>query len=102
MDKYTVINQLYKYQKVFICMETKQVNLTLPKNLLEKSQAYAEQHGFRNVQELATEALREKVFNVYDQSLTEKETGLVDKPLETSVSKGKIKSEKELMKALGS
>ena len=82
-------------------MITKQVNLTLPQNLLEKAEHYAKEYGFRNIQDLATEALREKVFeDEYDESFTEKEIELIDKLLSVSISKGKIKSEKELMKAL--
>ncbi len=82
-------------------METKQVNLTVPKTLLEKAGIYAQQHGFRNVQELAAEALREKVFEAgYDDSFTGKEVELIEKLIEASISKGKIKSEQELMRAL--
>ena len=74
-------------------MAIKQVNLTLPQNLLEKAESYAEEYGFRNIQELATEALREKVFeDEYDESITEKEIELVDKLLAISISRGKIKS----------
>ena len=83
-------------------METKQVNLTITSTLLGKAETYAKAYGFRNVQELATEALREKVFNdEYDESLTEKEIEFIEKLLEKSISQNKIKSEKELMRALG-
>ncbi len=82
-------------------METKQVNLTVPENLLKQAETYAASHGFRNIQELAAEALREKVFgDEYDETLNEKEAKLIDELLELSISKGKIKSEKELNSAL--
>ncbi len=82
-------------------MVTKQVNLTLTQHLLEKAESYAEEYGFRNIQELATEALREKVFeDEYDESVTEKEIELMDKLLALSISKNRIKSEKDIMKAL--
>ena len=82
-------------------MQTKQMNLTLPENLLKKAENYAKNYGFRNVQELAAEALREKVFeNEYDESFTKIESNLIDKLIEVSISKNKIKSEKELMSAL--
>lgn len=84
-------------------MKTQQINLTLPQNLLQKAESYSKSYGFRNVQELATEALREKVFeDEYDESFTEKEIDLCDKLIEISISKAKIKSEKELMRALSS
>ncbi len=82
-------------------MDTKQVNLTLPQPLLKKAEGYAKAYGFRNVQELATEALREKVFeDEYDESFAETEIELIDKLLTLSISKGKIRTENEVMKAL--
>ena len=83
-------------------MLTKQINLTVPENLLEKAEMYANAYGFRNVQELAAEALREKIFEGnFDESLTEKEIRSIEKLLEFSISKGRIKTEKEILKALG-
>ena len=79
----------------------KQLSLTLPKPLLEKAEHYAKTYGFRNVQELATEALREKMFSdEFDEEFTEKEIELIDNLIEVSVSKRKVASEQELRKAL--
>jgi len=79
----------------------KQLSLTLPKTLLDKAEYYAKTHGFRNIQELAAEALREKMFNdEFDEDFTEKEIELIDKLIEASLSKGKVVSEQELRKAL--
>lgn len=63
---------------------------------------YAEQHGFRNIQELAAESIREKVFEEsgYDETFSEKEIKLIDKIIELSISKKQLSTEKELMKVL--
>jgi len=78
----------------------KQISLTLNENLLHKAEKYAKTYGFRNVQELAAEALREKMFNSeFDEDFTEKEIELIDKLIEVSISK-KVVAEDELRKAL--
>lgn len=38
-----------------------QINLRLSDNLLKKAERYAKLHGFRNIQELATDSLRQKL-----------------------------------------
>jgi hypothetical protein len=43
-------------------METKQFNLKLPKNFVKIAEEYTKKFGFRNIQELATESMREKIF----------------------------------------
>ena len=63
-------------------MVQKQINLTLPKNLQIAVEDYAKKFGFRNTQELATEAIREKVFfkdMEYDNELTQKDIALIEK-----------------------
>ncbi len=81
-------------------METKQINLKLPKNLLEAANSYAKSYGYRNIQELAAESLRERVFedNEFDESFSEKEIELIDSLIELSVKKKKLISEEELNK----
>lgn len=83
-------------------METKQINLKLPKNLVEAAERYARSFGYRNIQELAAESMREKIFQngQYDEDFTEKEIELIDSLIELSVKKGKIISERELDKVL--
>ena len=83
-------------------MVYKQINVRLRGEVVEHAEAYAKRFGFKNVQELIAEALREKIFyrNYFDLSFTEKEIGLIDDLIETSAAKGLIKSEKDLMKAL--
>ena len=43
-------------------MDTQQFNLKLPKNFVKMAEDYAKKFGFRNIQELATASMREKIF----------------------------------------
>ncbi len=84
-------------------MAYKQINVSLSDNLRVKAQAYAKKYGFRNIQELITETLREKVFpSEYDESYTPEQVALFEKLLKTSIERGDIVSEKEIMKVLKS
>ncbi|MBU1270205.1 MAG: ribbon-helix-helix domain-containing protein [Nanoarchaeota archaeon] len=42
-------------------MELKQISLTIPNSLLKASKSYSEELGYRNIQELILELLRNKV-----------------------------------------
>ena len=42
-------------------MTLKQISLTLPENLLAESKQYSKAHGYRNLQELIVELVRNKV-----------------------------------------
>ena len=79
-----------------------QINLKLPDNLLEAAGSYVEHYGYRNIQELATAALREKVFdkNEYDETFLSEEIELVDELIALSIKKGKVYSEEEYRKIL--
>ena len=83
-------------------IETEQINLKLSKELLEAAQRYVRNFGYRNVQELAAESMREKIFekNEYDESFSDKEIELVDSLVELSIKKGDLVSEEELKKFL--
>jgi len=83
-------------------METKQINLKLPLNLLEAADSYAKNFGFRNIQELATESIRQKVFedNDFDETFSENEINLIDNFIDKTVKNKKFVSEKELNKIL--
>ncbi len=83
-------------------MDTKQINLKLPENLVKAAEQYAKTYGYRNLQELAAESLREKVFedNEFDESFSEKEIELIDSVIEISVKKKKFISEEEINKTL--
>jgi len=78
-----------------------QINLRLPGNLRRTAEKYAKKHHYKNLQELTADAIREKVMKIkYDESFTEKEIDLIDKLITFSIKHKKLKSEKELMKAL--
>lgn len=78
-----------------------QTNLRLPKDLRKAAERYAKAHKYKNLQELATEAIREKVMKSdYDGSFTEKEIELIDRLIDVSIKKGKLVSKEELFKAL--
>lgn len=78
-----------------------QINLRLSEDLKKAAEKYAKLHKYKNLQELAKEAIREKVIEKnYDESFTPNEIGLIDKIIEVSILKGKLRSEKELMNAL--
>ena len=83
-------------------METKQINLKIPVNLLEAAKSYAENFGFRNVQELATESMREKIFekNEFDETFKKEEIELIDNLIEKELRERNFISEEELFKSL--
>ncbi len=82
--------------------ETEQINLKISKELLEAAQKYVKNFGYRNVQELAAESIREKVFenNEFDENFSNKEIELIDSLIELSVKKGDLISEEKLKKLL--
>ncbi len=78
-----------------------QINLRLPENLKKAAERYVKVHRFRNLQELATEAIREKLMEKnYDESFTPKEIELIDRLIDVTIKKGALVSEKEFRKAL--
>jgi len=83
-------------------MATKQVNVKLSSNLFDSAESFAESYGYRNVQDLIAESLREKIFekNSFDESFSEKEIDLIDKLIEKSLKKKDFADEKALLKAL--
>jgi hypothetical protein len=84
-------------------MALKQINLTLPENLIKSAKEYSKKFGFRNIQELATESMREKIFfqKEYDEEITPKETEIIDKFIDKTLKNKKLlATEEELDKAL--
>ena len=58
---WSIINT-FKYFSVFSStMKLKQISLTLPVKLIEESDRFVEEYGYRNIQELILELLRNKV-----------------------------------------
>ena len=83
-------------------MEVKQINFKMPENLHFAAENYVRSFGFRNIQELIAESLREKIFesNSYDDSFSEEEIDFIDSLVERSIREGKVSSEEELNKIL--
>jgi len=77
---------------------SEQINLKLSKNLVEAARKYAEIYGYKNLQELASESIREKVFenNEFDETFSEKEIELIDTLIEVSKNKNAFVSENEI------
>lgn len=83
-------------------MEVKQINLKMAEKLYFAAENYAQNFGFRNIQELIAASLREKIFekNSYDEDFSSEEIFLIDSLIEKSIEKGAISSEAELNKIL--
>ncbi|MFH1545606.1 MAG: hypothetical protein ABIE23_06005 [archaeon] len=83
-------------------MATKQINLKMSSNLYNAAESFAENYGYRNLQELVNESVREKIFEKsdFDESFSEKEIELIDSLIEKSIKKKKFVDEEKLMKAL--
>ena len=74
--------------------------MKLPSNLYASAESFAESYGYRNVQDLVTECLREKVFerSDFDLSFSEKEIELIDKIIEKTLKADKLVDAKEYFK----
>ncbi|MBT7063062.1 hypothetical protein HN924_03795 [Candidatus Woesearchaeota archaeon] len=85
-------------------MALQQINIRLSANLIEAARNYAEHFGFKNVQELTTEALREKVMekSEFDETFTKKEIELIEKLAEISIKNNLLGTEEELREILKS
>lgn len=81
-------------------MGTKQMNLKISKELYSAAESFAGSYGYRNVQELAADSLREKIFEKsdYDESFSGKEIGLIDRLIEKIVKRGKLVDAKDYFK----
>ena len=81
-------------------MDTKQLNLKISKKLYGAAESFAQSYGYRNVQELVSDSLREKIYErgEYDESFSEKEIALIDRIIEKSVKGGKLVDAKEYFK----
>ena len=79
-----------------------QINLKIPESLLTAAQSYIENFGFRNIQDLVLESMREKIFerNEYDETFSEKELELIDSLISLSVKEKDLVAEEELNKVL--
>jgi hypothetical protein len=82
--------------------KVKQLNLKMPPALYDAAEDFAQTYGYRNIQELTTDSLREKIFekSMYDETFTEKEIELIDKIIEKSLKSGKLVDAKTVFKGL--
>lgn len=80
----------------------KQINLKLPDSLIEAAEKFVENYGYRNIQDLAADAMREKIFekSEFDETFSREEIDLIDNLIAKSVKKEAIVSEEELNKIL--
>lgn len=83
-------------------MEAKQINLKIPENLLRAAQSYAKNFGYRNIQDLATESMREKIFgkNEFDETFTNEEIELIDAVITKAIREKDFVTEEELFSSL--
>ena len=82
--------------------KTKQINLKIPNSFLIVLERYVDEYGFRNIQDLALESMREKIFEKsnYDETFSEEEIELIDKVIRKSLERDQLYSEEELLKDL--
>ena len=97
-----VVLNTNKYILVSMTSASTQINLRLPPKLQSAAEQYTENFGYRNIQELILEAIRDKIFrdNKYDETFSAKEIDLIEKLLSVSIEKGKIKDKNDIIKAL--
>jgi len=97
MDKTKYLNT-FRYPEISM----KQLNFKLPDKLLAAAGKYAKDNGYRNIQELAAECLREKVFRKsrYDKSFSAKEIELIDRVIEKALSKRNLGTGEDLARVL--
>lgn len=81
---------------------SEQINIELSKNLAEAVRKYAEVYGYKNIQELANESLRGKIFddNEFDETFSDNEIELIDSLIIVSKDKKVFISEDEINKIL--
>jgi len=95
--------KIFKYHKIPIdIMKAKQINLKLPKSLLEAAERYAAIYGYRNIQELASDSIRARVFenDGFDNSFDNDQIEMIDSLIDLSIKNDATVSEAELKKTL--
>ncbi len=83
-------------------MSNQQINLKISKELAEAATRFAKNYGYRNIQELAAECMREKIFNEseFDETFNEKEIELIDALITHSIKNKEFSTEEEMNKIL--
>ncbi|MAF35521.1 hypothetical protein CL622_00165 [archaeon] len=79
-----------------------QINIRLPSNLMNAAKDYAKLYGYKNVQDLTMEAIREKVFEnaEIDFTVSDEEIELIEALVSMSIKQGKLHSKKDIMAKL--
>ena len=79
-----------------------QINLKLSKNLIKAARRYAEIYGYKNIQELAADSIRKKIFNdnEFDETFSDKEINLIDNLISLASQKKNLVSEEQINKIL--
>lgn len=83
---------------VSIDIMNSQVNVRMPKELLELTKKHAKKRGYSTMQEFIKEAIREKIFE--ERTVSKKELKLVEELLKVSKEKNLFGTQKELLKKL--
>ena len=80
----------------------KQINLKIPLSLYDAALRYVENFGFRNIQDLAAESMKEKIFekNEFDETFSGKEIGLIDDLIKITLKRKDFGTEEDLIEAL--
>jgi len=83
-------------------METRQINIKISKQLAEAAERFVKTYGYRNIQELMAECMREKVFeeSEFDETFTEKEIELIDALIVHTLKNKDFSTEEEMNKIL--
>lgn len=76
------------------------MNLKISDELYIAAESFSGRYGYRNVQELAADSLREKIFEKsdYDESFSGGEIELIDKLIEKTIKGGKLADAKDYFK----
>lgn len=79
-----------------------QINLKLSKNLIKAARRYAEIYGYKNIQELAADSIRKKIFNdnEFDETFSDKDINLIDNLISLASQKKNLVSEEQINKIL--
>ena len=91
-----------RYILEFMVTTSTRINLRLPVKLQSAAEQYVENYGYRNIQELILDAIRDKIFreNIFDETFSRKDVELIERLLEASIEKGEIKNHHNVMKVL--
>ena len=82
-------------------MKSMQLNLKFPSNLFRLAARFAQRNGYRNLQELVYDSVREKIGKKgYDETFTDKEIQFIDRVIQQSLKNNRWASEAELKAAL--